>query len=139
MIWLIGFLVVWVLANVFWNYKFYKEKKFLCLGSIFQGLFAGIPSLVWEFSEWMAKYKFWTKPIFMNKQLKDDIEFLKAEQKARMEAICQKIDTEIKNSDILEMRKNIREEVAKGNTSLKRDWEKEEPKKKSSGKKKEKK
>ena len=87
----------------------------------------------------MAKYKFWTKPIFMDKQLKDDIEFLKAEQKARMEAICQKIDTEIKNSDILEMRKNIREEVAKGNNKIKRDWEKEEPKKKSSGKKKEKK
>lgn len=138
-IWLISFLVVWVLANVAWNYRAYKQQKFLCLGMIFQGLFAAVPNLVVVFHEWLMTFSFYTKPIFMNKELKEDIEFLKAEQKARLEAICQKIDAEIKSSGILEERKVIRKEVERGKRSLKRNWEKEEPKNKSFRKKKEKK
>jgi hypothetical protein len=128
--WLIVFLVVWVLANVIWNYRAYKQQKFLCLGMIFQGIFAAVPNLVVIFHEWLMKYSFYTNPIFMNKELKDDIEFLKAEQKARMEAICKKIDAEIQSSGILETRKNIKKENERWNNSLRKDWEKEEPKKK---------
>lgn len=109
--WLIGFLVVWVLANAIWNYRAYKQQKFICLGNIFQGLFAAVPNLVVIFHEWLNGFQFWTKPIFMNKELRDDIEFLKAEQKARIEAICKNIDAEIKNSGILDARKNIKKEI----------------------------
>lgn len=124
--WLISFLVVWVLANVFWNYRAYKQQKFICLSFIFQGFFAAIPNLVVVFHEWLNGFHFWTKPIFMTKELRKDIEFLKAEQKARMEAITE----QIKKSGILEQRKGIREEIEKGKHSLRKDWEKEEPKKK---------
>ena len=50
MIWLIV-LVVWLIANVIWNYRFYKAKQFLCIGVMFQGIFAAVPNLVVTFSE----------------------------------------------------------------------------------------
>jgi TRAP-type C4-dicarboxylate transport system substrate-binding protein len=127
-IWIIGFLVVWILANVAWNYRAYKQQKFISLSNIFQGFFAAIPNLVVMFHEWLSGFQFWTNPIFMNKELKDDIEFLKAEQKARIEAICKKIDAEIQSSGILETRKNIKKENERWNNSLRKDWEKKEPK-----------
>lgn len=118
MIWLIGFLVVWVLANVFWNYRFYKEQGFLRICDMFQGVFAAVPNLVVSFYEWMDKFRFWNYPLFMSKEMKDDIEFMTNESKFRIQKLASEIQEE------------INKEIEKGNYSLKRDWEKEEPKKK---------
>lgn len=76
MIWLIV-LTVWIFANVVWSYRAFSQNGFLCVGTIFQGIFAAVPNLVVIFSEWMTgKFEFWTYPIFLSKELKDDIEFL---------------------------------------------------------------
>lgn len=76
-IWIIVFLVVWVLANVIWNYRMFSNNGFVCIGAIFQGIFAAVPNLVVIFSEWMTeKFEFWTFPIFMSKELREDVAFV---------------------------------------------------------------
>ena len=66
----------------------------------------------------MDKFRFWNYPLFMSKEMKDDIEFMTNESKFRIQKLASEIQEE------------INKEIEKGNYSLKRDWEKEEPKKK---------
>lgn len=76
MIWLIV-LAVWLIANVVWNYRIFSRNGFLCVDAMFQGIFAAVPNLVVIFSEWMTeKFEWWTTPIFISKELQDDIDFL---------------------------------------------------------------
>ena len=103
MIWLIV-LVVWLIANVIWNYRFYKAKQFLCIGVMFQGIFAAVPNLVVTFSECMARFEWWTDPIFISKELKADIEFAQKE-----------MDEHLKNSS-----NELMEEIAKNETRQKK-------------------
>ncbi len=94
MIWLIV-LVVWLIANVIWNYRFYKAKQFLCIGVMFQGIFAAVPNLVVTFSECMARFEWWTDPIFISKELKADIEFAQKEADKHLKKLSNELMDEI--------------------------------------------
>ena len=96
MIWLIV-LVVWLIANVIWNYRFYKAKQFLCIGVMFQGIFAAVPNLVVTFSECMARFEWWTDPIFISKELKADIEFAQKEMDEHLKKLSDELMEEIEN------------------------------------------
>ncbi len=76
MIWLIV-LAVWLLANVIWNYRTYKEYGFIRVSDVFEALFVSPSMLILTFHNWMEnKFEFWNYPLFMNKELKSDIDYL---------------------------------------------------------------
>lgn len=76
MIWYIV-LGVWFLANVVWNYRTYKEYGFIRVSDIFEALFVSPSMLILTFHNWMDnKFKWWNYPLFMNKELKADIDYL---------------------------------------------------------------
>jgi len=116
MIWLIV-LAVWLIANVVWNYRMFSRNGFLCIGALFQGIFAAVPNLVVIFSEWMTeKFGWWTSPIFMSKELKADIEVARKEMDSHLKKL---------SSELME---EIDKEIAKNETRRK-------PKKKTKNKK----
>lgn len=107
MIWLIV-LAVWLIANVVWWYSLYKKYGFLRVCDIYKGFFAGIPNLVVSLHEYLDKnWRGWNYPVFMNKELKADIDFTNKE-----------MDEHIKNV-AKESMEEIDKEIAKNETGRK--------------------
>ena len=107
MIWLIV-LAVWLLASVVWWYSKYKEYGFLRVCDIYQGIFASIPGGIVKLHEYLDDHwGGWNYPLFMNKELKADIDFTNKE-----------MDEHIKNV-AKESMEEIDKEIAKNETGRK--------------------
>lgn len=107
MIWLIV-LAVWLIASVLWWHSMYKEYGFLRVSDIYQGIFASIPGGIVKLHEYLdINWGGWNYPLFMNKELKADIDFTNKE-----------MDEHIKNA-AKELMEEIDKEIAKNETGRK--------------------
>ncbi len=114
MIWLIV-LAVWLIANVVWNYRTYKEYGFIRVSDIFEALFVSPSMLILTFHNWMeSKFKFWNYPLFMSKEIKSDIEFATKEMdehiKNAAKELMEEIDKEIARKKIPTKKKDVIQE-----------------------------
>lgn len=95
MIWLIV-LAVWLLASVLWWYSMYKEYGFLRVSDIYQGIFASIPGGIVKLHEYLDDHwSGWNYPLFMNKELKADIDFTNKEMDEHIKNVAKELMEEI--------------------------------------------
>lgn len=103
MIWYIV-LAVWLIASIWWWYSLYKKYGFLRVCDIYQGFFAGIPGGIVTFHEYLDKHwRGWNHTVFINKKVKEDIDFLHNEMdqhiKNAAKELIQEIDKEIQENE----------------------------------------